>query len=159
MGNEVGYKVHPDCGGRLVYRLLSKYRIGYRCERCGWEHQKKPKLTKGRLTQMGWKEKTAEKISFSDKGMVITGKIVSVGDAGRLEVKTYTMDTDDGLITFLGNTVLDKVLPDELGQLVRIEYLGDQKSSGGYNVKQFKVEVWSDDESEDEPVKPKKKVK
>jgi hypothetical protein len=104
---------------------------------------------------MAFKEKTPTKITF-DESMLntpITGKIASVGRAGRLEVNTYTMLTENNeIISFLGNTVLDKVLADELDSLVRITYTGEVKSSGGFKVKQFKVEVWEDNEPETETV-------
>jgi hypothetical protein len=99
---------------------------------------------------MGWKEKTPTKITF-DESMLdqeLVGKVTTVGRAGRLNVNTYTMLTEEGdLISFLGNTVLDKVLSDELGSLVSIKYTGDVKTSGGFKVKQFEVKVWEEDEA------------
>lgn len=107
---------------------------------------------------MGWEEKTAEKITFDHTllNKEVVGKIISVGSAGRLEVNTYTLEQSDGkLITFLGTTVLDKILNDEEGSLVKIVYTGDVKTTGGFSVKQFKVYVW---EEEKEPVATKVKA-
>ena len=48
------------------------------------------------------------------------------------------------MVSFLGTTVLDKLLGEQLGEIVSVTYKGDQKSSGGFNVKQFDVQIWDD---------------
>lgn len=104
---------------------------------------------------MGWKEKTPRKLSFGvdvKEGQTLEGTIESCQPAGSLEVNTYTMSTTatadkpGELISFLGNTMLDKVLPGELGNLVRIKYLGKVQTSSHFQVMQFKVDVWNDNE-------------
>jgi len=46
------------CGGNLQYQALGPGRIGYKCDKCGLELQKKPKMNKGNLTRI-WKEMAA----------------------------------------------------------------------------------------------------
>jgi hypothetical protein len=36
------------CGGNLIYGKLGPGRMGYRCDRCDYQFQKKPILPKGR---------------------------------------------------------------------------------------------------------------
>jgi len=121
---------------------------------------------------MSWEKKNPEKITFDAtmKDKELIGRITNIGRAGRLNVNTYVMVTaDDKLVTFLGNTVLDKVLSDEAGSLVKIVYTGDMPTSGGFKVKQFDVFVdheaapdealapEPESEPEPEPVKANKK--
>lgn len=105
---------------------------------------------------MSWKEKTPRKLSFGTdikEGTAIVGTIESCQPAGELGVNTYTMmtqaegDKAGELIGFLGNTMLDKVLPTELGNLVRIKYLGKVRTSAKREVMQFKVDVWEDEDT------------
>jgi hypothetical protein len=100
---------------------------------------------------MGWEKKSAEKIEFSEKGMVVEGRLLGLQRLERLGINSYTMSVvdengEDSLIAFLGTTVLDRLLPDEIGNLVRLTYTGEQKTSAGYKVKQFEVEVYREEE-------------
>ena len=108
---------------------------------------------------MSWKEKTPRKLSFGTdikEGDAIVGTIESCQKAGALDVNTYTIatqaegDKPSELIGFLGNTMLDKVLPNEIGNLVRIKYLGKVRTAAKREVMQFRVDVWEDDDSADE---------
>jgi len=96
---------------------------------------------------MGFKEKLAEKISFNVVGMVVVGKLVSMTHNETLNCNMYVLqplDTPDGeTVTFLGTTVLDKFLSTEIGNVVKIEYTGTDKTRGGRTIKMFRV--WSDD--------------
>jgi hypothetical protein len=96
---------------------------------------------------MGFKEKLAEKISFDVVGMVVVGKLVSMSHNETLNCNMYVLqplDTPEGeTVTFLGTTVLDKFLSTEIGNLVKIEYTGTDKTRGGRTIKMFRV--WSDD--------------
>lgn len=104
---------------------------------------------------MGFKDITPTKHTFDKKGEVLTGRILSVGRAEALDVNTYSMLCEDGKgnetpISFLGTTVLDKVLGDKEGQIVRLTYLGEEMSASKRKVKQFKIEVYeADPEPED----------
>lgn len=115
---------------------------------------------------MGWKQKSAQKLNFGETGDKDSRK-VKVGDelTGRIldasetnldgNPHNYTMETEGGLITFLGTASLDRLIKDEVGNLVKIKYLGDVKSGGGFMVKQFDVAVWDEDEPEAEAAKAK----
>jgi hypothetical protein len=46
------------CGGNLLYQALGPGRIGYKCDKCGLELQKKPAMKKSNLTRI-WKENNA----------------------------------------------------------------------------------------------------
>jgi hypothetical protein len=115
--------------------------------------------------KMGWTEKTPRKLSFDvdvKKGETIEGVIASCTDAGSLGVKSYTMTTagtkenpDGELISFLGNTVLDKVLPSEVGSLVRIQYLGKVGTASHFQVMQFKVSVYHIESNDENTAKAK----
>jgi len=108
--------------------------------------------------KMGWKQKSAEKINFGatgsevgrkiEEGEALTCRITAVEPitmSGK-ETHNYTAEEEGGnLITFLGTASLDRLLKDEVGSLVKITYVGDVKSSGGFNVKQFEGDVWEDD--------------
>lgn len=144
-------KVHIKCGGCLIYSCLDGNRIGYRCLRCGWTHQKKPRMSKlglERRSKMGWEKKSAEKINFEEEGMITEGRVISI-QPSNLGVNSYTLSCEGGvLVSFLGTTVLDRLLSDELGNVVKIKYLGDMKTSRGFRVKQFEVFVWREGEVE-----------
>ena len=94
---------------------------------------------------MSFKEKLAEKISFAEKGMIVVGKLVAMSHNDTLSCNQYTLqplDTPDGeCVTFLGTTVLDKFLASEIGSLVKIEYLGEDKTRSGRRIKMFRVFV------------------
>lgn len=111
---------------------------------------------------MGWKEKTPKKVTFGEDikiGQSLTGRIDSCTDAGSLGVKGYTMTTEDGeFISFLGNTILDKVLPNEVGNLVKLTYKGRMKTSNGFTVMQFDVAVWEEDSQEQDANKEAQQV-
>jgi len=113
------------------------------------------------MTTGKWEEKSATKVNFGDTGdkdsrkvkigQTLEGRILSAEETtldGRPH--NYTLDEGDGkLVTFLGTASLDRLLKDEVGQLVRVKYLGDVKSGGGFMVKQFAVSVYRDHEAEE----------
>ena len=118
---------------------------------------------------MGWKKKSAQKVNFGEtgdpggrkvaKGEALVGKIVGVEETTMDgHPHNYTMEDENGdLLTFLGTAALDRLIKDEEGSLVKLTYLGDVKSGGGFNVKQFDVEIWDDSEPEKETAKAKGK--
>lgn len=149
----------PKCGERtFVYCDLGNYRIGYHCSVCGYEVQKKPKLPKTKRrkgNQMGWEEKTPEKVTFDKEGMELIGRIVSITPT-ELKVNSYKLVEEEGRIkSFLGTTVLDGVLSNELGSLVKIVYMGSSKTGSGFQVKNFRVFV--DRDASEEPIEPEDK--
>lgn len=146
--NQIGRRCWK-CGCQIFYTDLPRG-VGYKCLNCSEEHYKKY-FGKRSTKTMGWKQKNPVKIEFSEEGMVVEGKIVAVQHLESLKVNSYTLESADGsgLVTFLGNTVLDKTINDELDSVVRIEYLGEEKTSGGFKVKQFNVNIWVDDDEPD----------
>jgi len=106
-----------------------------------------------------WKEKVSGKISFDEVGQVVTGRITEIKVQQMLtgEVNSYALVTDEGeTMSFLGTTVLDRLLGHELDSLVKIEYQGTTKTGSGRPLKNFKVEVWEDEELPPEDKKKKK---
>ena len=102
---------------------------------------------------MGWKEITTEKISFEDVGMEITGRLMAKGKATMTsgEVGTYVLQTAEGDKSFLGTTQLDRALAGvQLGELVRIVYQGQVKTTQGRRMKTFQVLRWEPDSSNGE---------
>ena len=109
-----------------------------------------------------WKDKSAQKLNFGKegamardpssreikKGELLEGRITLVEETtikvpSGASPHNYTMVTSSGeVVTFLGTASLDRLIKDEQDNLVRITYVGDVKSSSGFNVKQFKVEVY-----------------
>jgi len=94
---------------------------------------------------VAFKEKLAEKISFNEKGQILVGILKAMSQNETLHCNQYVLqplDTPDGeCVTFLGTTVLDKFLSTEIGNLVKIEYLGEDKTRGGRRIKMFRVFV------------------
>lgn len=90
----------------------------------------------------------AEKYVFEDKGQALTGRLVH-----RAEISTeygpkqkYVISTSEGNKSILGSFQLDErmsLVTDNA--MVRITFLGREKTSSGGKVKLFTVEV--DDES------------
>ena len=119
---------------------------------------------------MGFKSKTAQKLNFGKEGSLVRSPdSVQINEGETLQgvligvdettlaggPHNYTMEEKDrGLVTFLGTAALDRLLKDEKDSLVRITYKGSIKASGsGFDVKQFEVEVWDEEE---EPSKARK---
>lgn len=98
----------------------------------------------------GWRKVTAEKITFDTEGMVVEGVLISVQDT-ELGVKSYVVatDGDEPNVTFLGTHILDKHIGDLKGRRVQIVYKGEVKTSRGFNVKDFDINVWDSDSDED----------
>lgn len=102
----------------------------------------------------GWEEKVAGRISFDKVGMEIVGRITDImpTQMPNAVVNSYTMVTDDGeTMGFLGTTVLDRLIGHELNSLVKIKYLGVQKTGGGRNLKTFQVFVRKEEKEAEEP--------
>lgn len=104
------------------------------------------------ITKMGWDEKTPIKVNFTEKDQELIGKIIAISPT-ELGVNSYTLEGEGGEIySFLGTAVLDKVLSDELNSLVKIQYLGEDKTSKGFKVKLFRTYVWREDKEAEEEV-------
>lgn len=96
---------------------------------------------------MGYKEKTGTMITFDTDGMIIEGTLVEilpsgfVNDNGVSVISYLVLQKNGKLVQFLGTTMLERLLSDELNSKVRITYLGEAKSSKGRTFKNFKIEV------------------
>jgi hypothetical protein len=133
--------------------------------------QKVGKISEERRTEHVWEEKVAGKINFDKVGMEVLGRITDITQVQmpNAKVNSYTMVLDSGeTVSFLGTTVLDRLVGHELNSLVKIKYLGLVKTGGARNLKTFQVHIWRDDaivpdeaevpvEEEDVPITPKKK--
>lgn len=104
------------------------------------------------LDKMGWEEKSAGKVTFDKVNQELVGRITEIKPT-ELGVNSFTLvDASDGeLKSFLGTTVLDRVLANELNSVVKIVYLGTARTGRGFNVKQFRVLIWKEEEGEEAP--------
>jgi len=102
---------------------------------------------------MGWKEIMTEKISFEEVGMEVIGRVMAKGEAQMTSgtVGTYILQTADGEVSFLGTTQLDRALAGvQLGELVRIIYQGQVKTTQGRRMKTFQILRWEPDQPNEE---------
>ncbi len=77
--------------------------------------------------------------------MAVVGKIIDVRST-KFDVMAYDLELDGGeIVSFLGTTILDMLIANELGSHVQITYLGESKLEQGRRLKQFKVAIWEDD--------------
>ena len=91
----------------------------------------------------GWTEVKAEEsvgFQWTKVGESIEGKLKNVVIDAKFNNKRYFVDTAKGEISFFGSSVLNTRLAHVLvGDLVKIEYLGEVKSKQGRMFKDFKV--------------------
>jgi len=101
---------------------------------------------------MGYKEKISEKVTFNEVGMILEGKLLGKVHLDALNCEQWQMQLlgspEESVTTFLGTTILDRLLDGEIGNMVKIEYTGDAKTRSSRNIKQFKV--WADDGQQDD---------
>lgn len=102
---------------------------------------------------MAYKEKVSDKVTFDEEGMILEGVLKGCSHLDALNCKQWSIQLtgspEESVTTFLGTTVLDRLLEGEVGNLVKIEYTGEGKTRQGRKIKQFRV--WSDDgESSDD---------
>jgi len=104
---------------------------------------------------MSWEEKVAGKVNFNQVGKELIGRITEVKPVKmpNAVINSYTMVTEDGeTVSFLGTTVLDRLIGNELSSLVKIEYLGIVPTGGGRKLKNFRVQVWREPPKEEKEV-------
>jgi len=66
---------------------------------------------------------------FEVEGDAISGKLISIEDSMSYDNKVYKLQTDDGLMTVFGTTVLDRIMKSiEVGTDIKIVYKGLQES-------------------------------
>lgn len=97
-----------------------------------------------------WRTLENNFVSLKVKGDTVEGKLLEKGeqmfrrpDGEMYPVGRYQLQDDAGLVrTFLGSAQLDTLLISvEIGQYLKIVCTGTEKTSSGYNVKTYKVEV------------------
>lgn len=96
---------------------------------------------------MAWQNRSeAVEFKFNKKGETLSGLLIDQKTT-RYESKSYTLTTQDGeSVYFFGCHKLDSVLPALMGKYVKITYNGKKKISKEQTMRQFDVDVWSDDE-------------
>lgn len=94
-------------------------------------------------------KKIEDKIhKWAEKGDYIEGELVSSEESRTFGNKVYKFKTeDDETIVVFGTAVLDSQMAGvELGDKVKIEYLGEKenKKKGQNSIKLFEVSIWED---------------
>jgi len=93
-----------------------------------------------RLTRQIW--------TWDEEGQILIGKCNSIDPftEGQFdtEVNSYTIETDDGIMTTVLGRATDKQLAkvDPVGRMLAIEYRGKKPLADGRSVNLFKVDVW-----------------
>lgn len=90
-------------------------------------------------------------IRFDTEGITYTGELTSKEKQmfrGK-EVGRYTIKNESGSMAFNGTDQLDKALANaEVGQIIEILYLGEEKTSEGFDVKRFEVYVLEEEDDD-----------
>jgi len=88
-----------------------------------------------------WTEVVAGNVfTFQQQGDAIEGKVVARRKSTQYENMVYDIETDDGLKTIFGTTILDsRMVKVKDGQVVKIEYIGEIKTGTGRLAKNYKV--------------------
>jgi hypothetical protein len=77
--------------------------------------------------------------------MIVVGILKAMSHNDTLNCNQYVLqplDAPEGeCVTFLGTTILDKFLSTEVGNLVKIEYMGEDKTRSSRTIKMFRVFV------------------
>ncbi len=96
---------------------------------------------------MAWQNRSeAVEFKFAKKGEQLSGKLIDQKTT-RYESKSYTLITQDGeAVYFFGCHRLDSLLPALMGKYVKLTYKGKKKIGKGQSLRDFEVEVWSDDD-------------
>lgn len=96
-----------------------------------------------------WKERTPEFYQFAKKGQAREGAYLGSEtiDIDGSPTLRHSMDTKEGLISFLGGVQLDGLLAKvAIGEVCRLEFVGLVKTRGGTSVKTFKLFLWEEDD-------------
>ena len=90
-----------------------------------------------------WKEQTPAFYQFTEVGQELVGVLVAIGmiPIRDTEVKTYTVEHSPGnLAKFLGGVALDTIMENvQIGQEIKLQYTGKEKTAQGYQVKKFRL--------------------
>jgi len=96
---------------------------------------------------MTWQTRSeAVEFKFDKKGTQLIGRLMDMKTT-RYDSKAYTLLADDSeLVYFFGCHRLDSLLPGLMGKFVQITYKGKKKIGKGQSLRDFDVDVWSDEE-------------
>lgn len=96
---------------------------------------------------MTWQSRSeAVLFKFAKKGEKLTGQLIDQKTT-RYESKSYTLITAEGeSVYFFGCHRLDSLLPTLMGKYVQITYKGKKKIGKDQSLRDFDVEVWTDEE-------------
>jgi hypothetical protein len=97
---------------------------------------------------MGWKDASeAQRFSFKKKGDQLTGKLLNIKQTKEYDSKVYTlMDSEGDLFYFFGCHKLDTVLTTLEGRYVQIVYKGKVKLKEGKTLRDFEINIWSEED-------------
>lgn len=91
-----------------------------------------------------WQEVSPDFFRFEKEGQEVTG-VLAAKDSIEVRgtpVGRYTIDTEEGSVSFLGGVSLDPLLAKiQEGQLIKLVFLGMAGTQRGTQVKQFKLYV------------------
>lgn len=89
-----------------------------------------------------WQEKTADFITFDEKGQELLGCLTGIDEITLhdTKVRRARIETQTGVKSFLLGAQLEPLLLTvPVGTIIKVRYLGEVKSSIGRRVKQYKV--------------------
>jgi len=92
---------------------------------------------------MAWRKiADKEKFLFKNKGDTLTGKLVGCRKT-RFDCNVYDLTTKDGKpLYFFGSATLDSTLPEHIGEVIQIIYLGKIEIEAGRELREYDVQVW-----------------
>jgi len=91
---------------------------------------------------------TRDICTWEEEGQLLFGKVLSISPftlgVFDTEVKSYEIETDDGIVNTVLGSATDKQLEkvDPVGQKIRIEYKGKKQLKDGKQVNRFDVDVF-----------------
>ncbi len=100
--------------------------------------------------------------SWEEEGKVLIGKLLKVrkvsskdiGGTFEGEVNKYLFDTDEGLISCICGSAVDRVIDGEpdrfIGQVMAIEFQGKTQLSQGREFNRFRVDIISNTDNKDD---------
>ncbi len=96
---------------------------------------------------MAWQSRSeAVEFKFGKKGETLSGQLIDQKTT-RFDSKSYTLITADGeSVYFFGCHRLDSLLPALMGKYIKLTYKGKKKIGKGQSLRDFDVDVWTDEE-------------
>ena len=77
---------------------------------------------------------------FENVNDSIEGKLMNIRTGGKFDSKMYDVETDSGMLTFFGSTVIDgRLTKDLIGSRIKVVYTGKATTETGTEYKTFDV--------------------